>query len=399
MKPDSARFMKTSIMMAAAAAFAVLLTAGCSGGGGGGSDSENPPVAKNAVLSGRVINNHPDEDAARRAIAGATVVLVDAADIETADSVSPVEDLAKADNGYPSAVTDANGYYQFTPDDFSGAYPANDAYFLFVDPPAKSNDLLPGGDASGASLVLGKSAIKKDIILSDTSGTDAAYVGSTVCLICHPQKASIKHTLHFTGIRKIGPSGTVTNDAMDLDDASVYDLSANNDEMLSHFTDPATPYTFADDAEKSFWLGKDADGLYFQLTSDTSPRFYIKYSYGGETGLWRGLFMTTVYAGDGTYAPDHGRAGTDYAYYVMAPIQYNEDPDSINGEKFVTYHAEQWDFSGTENNGFTADPELFSFDLACAACHGATHIKTIHLEPVGAKKNSRVSEGRQRVRH
>lgn len=363
-------------IVAAAVFFALLLIAGCSGGGGSG-DVSHPPG--NIILTGKVLNNHSNDDEDDRAIAGATVVLVKAGDVETADSVSPVEDLANGNNRYPSVTSDSDGYYQFTRDDFSNAYPADEKYFVFVDPPAAERHLLPGGNTSRASFTLDlTSAFVQDITLTDTNGPDAAYIGSTLCLICHPQKNSIKHTLHFVGIRKIGSEGTITNGLMDMNDTSVYDLAANNDEMLDKFTNPATQYTFADDTAKSFWLGKDAIGLYFQLTSTTYPKFYLKYSYGGETGLWKGQFMTTVYAGDGTYAPNHGQNGSDYAYYVMAPFQYNEDENSINGEKFVTYHVDRWDFAGTENKGFTADPEINSFDLGCAACHGATGVKTIN---------------------
>jgi len=170
-----------------------------------------------------------------------------------------------------------------------------------------------------------------------------------------------------------------------MSDTSVYHLTANNEEMLEKFTNPPTQYTFADDAARSFWLGKDAGGFYFRMTSSTNPKFYIKYTYGGETGKWRGLFMTTVSAGDGKYAPIHGENGSDYAYYVISPIQYNEDEDSIHGGKFVTYHPDRWDFSGTANNGFTADAELHSFDLACAACHGATGIRTLNKGAAGKR--------------
>jgi len=368
--------MKAFKMAVISVFFAALLIAGCSDndGSGGGRQSSG-----NVVLSGMVMNNHTEADGAARAIVGATVILVKAEDIERADSISPVEDLADEKNRYPAVTADSNGYYQFTRADFSNAYPADGNYFIFVEPPAASEEFLPGGNASRTSLTLGRASdIVQDIILTDGNGPDAAYIGSTVCLVCHPQKHSIKHTLHFTGIRKIGTAGTITNGLMDMNDTSVYDLSANNKKMLDLFTSPATQYNFADDPANSFLLGKDAGGLYFQMTSADNPKFYLKYTYGGETGNWRGLFMTTVYASDGTYAPDHGIDGNDYAYHVMLPVQYNEDGNSINGEQFVTYHADRWDFAGTGNKGFTADPEQNSFDLACAACHGATRIKTVN---------------------
>ncbi len=376
--------MKAFKMAVISVFFAAMLIAGCSDSDGSGDDR---PSSGNVVLSGRVTNNHTETDGSARAVAGATVILVKAEDIKTADSISPVEDLANEKNRYPAVTGDPDGFYQFTRAAFSSAYPADGNYFIFVEPPAASKELLPGGSASRTSVALSrKRELELDITLSDASGEDAAYIGSTVCLVCHPQKNSIKHTLHFTGIRKIGTDGTITNGLMNMNDTSVYDLSANNEKMLDHFTRPATQYTFADDPARSFLLGKDAEGLYFQMTSADNPRFYVEYTYGGETGLWRGLFMTTVYAEDGTYAPDHGINGNDYAYYVMLPIQYNEDENSINGDQFVTYHADRWDFAGTGNKGFTADVEQNSFDLACAACHGAIRIKTVNSGPAAERK-------------
>lgn len=370
--------MKTWEMLAAAVIFFTAVFAiGCNGGGGSSGGNHN--TGNIILLSGTVLNNHMDEDETNRAIAGAKVVLIQAENVKNYGSISPVEDLANGNNHYPSVSTDSSGYYQFTSNNFSGAYPAKGQYFIFVDPPAAESDLLPGGDASRVSLALdGTTPVKQDITLSDTNGSDATYIGTMFCLFCHADKNDIKHTLHFVGIRKIGPSGTVVNGLMDMSDTSVYDLPANNEQLLDKFTNPATQYMFADDTAKSFWLGKDATGLYFQLTLNSNPKFYLKYNYGGETGLWKGQFMTTVYASDGTYAAEHGINGNDYAYFVFVPFQYNEAPDSLNGKKFVTYHADRWDFAGTKNNGFIADPELNSFDLGCAACHGATGVKTVN---------------------
>lgn len=355
---------------------AFLFLASCSGGGGG---SNGGTVPDSLVLSGTVLNNHTDESDADRAVEGAAVVLVKAGDAADSNSLSPIEDLANGNSSYPTAATGSDGFYQFATGDFSDAYPAEGTYFVYVDPPLGQSELLPGGNASRASLTLNPAApIRRDILLSDAGGADAEYVGGFVCLICHEQQNSIRHTLHFVGLRGIGPDGTVTNDMMDMEDTSVYDLAANNLEMMGKFTDPATQYTAADDVTKTFWLGKDGTGLYFQLTSNVNPKFYLKLSYGGETGLWRGLFMTTVYAGSGTYAVNHGTDGDDYAYLVFAPFQYNEAPGAIDGKTFVTYHADWWDFKGTGNNGFLADPELDSFDIACASCHGATGIETVN---------------------
>ncbi|NOY69048.1 MAG: hypothetical protein GXP53_06085 [Deltaproteobacteria bacterium] len=334
------------------------------------------------ILSGTVSNNYNDLSVDNRGVAGATVILVKDEDVEGVESISPVEDLVNAANTYPSVTTDADGMYEFKSTDFSATYPENGNYFVYVEPPAASDAFWPGGSASRERVSLdGTTPVEQDVMLTDKNGSDATYIGSSTCLFCHP-KNGLKQTLHFVGIRKIGANGTVTNGRMNMDDTSVYDLAANNTEAIDKFTDPATKYTFANNTSESFWLGKDATGLYFQLTSNTNPKFYVKYSYGGETGIWKMRFMTTVYdasgtAASGTYAPEHGASGTDdYAYYVMSPIQYQEDEGSVNGGKFVTYHDDRWDFAGTGNNGFTADPELKSFDLGCAACHGATQIKT-----------------------
>jgi len=371
--------MKRWKLTAVAVFFAIVHVAGCSssGKGGGGGSNGGMPSGDDIVLSGTVFNNYTDAEGIDRSVAGARVVLVKADDVKAADSVSPVEDLAYEGSSYPAATTDSDGFYRFTVKDFSDTYPARSTYYIFVDPPIVSSGLLPGGSACRSSLALdGTTAVHQDVTLTDTTGPDATYIGTVLCLVCHKDKNPIKHTLHFAGIRKIGPGGTIVNGLMNMSDTSVYDLSDNNQAMLDKFTDPATSYAFADDSTRTFWLGKDVNGLYFQLTSNASPKFYIKFSYGGETGLWRGLFMTTVYAGTGIYAENHGPDGGDYAYFVFAPFQYNEASGSIYGGSFVAYDADNWDFEGTGNNGFTGDSELSSFDLGCSVCHGAAGVKT-----------------------
>jgi predicted CXXCH cytochrome family protein len=342
------------------------LVSGCDGGRG-----------SEAVLSGFVRNNHTAEEAADRGVQAARVILVDARDVEDSASVSPLSDLAGSDRGYPETLTDEDGHYLFSGDDFSDDHPKDAGYFPYVIPPENAH-LLSGGSASRTSLNLDDGSVTRNIILSDSMGPNPEYIGSSLCLICHRQQSSIKRTLHFVGIRKLGPGGTITNGLMDFTDTVVYALSQNNSEMLSHFTDPATEYTFADQEDKSFWLGRDGDGFFFRLTTETGPKFYVKYTYGGETGLWRGLFLTTVSARTGTYAERHGSSGDDYGYFVFAPFQYNEDPEYINGERFVAFRSGQWDFSGSGNIGFTAEVASFSFDLNCSACHGATGIETVN---------------------
>jgi len=108
--------MKKWKMIVPAVFFAIALIAGCSGNGGSGGGNH---ASGDAVLSGIVFNNHTDEDSSARTIAGATVMLVKAEDVESADSVSPIEDLVNGNDSYPSVTTDSDGYYQFTTADFS----------------------------------------------------------------------------------------------------------------------------------------------------------------------------------------------------------------------------------------------------------------------------------------
>ena len=127
--------MKAFKMAALSVFFAAMFIAGCSDNNG--SEDDRQPSA-NLVLSGRVMNNHTEADISERVLAGATVILVTAADIETADSVSPVEDLADENNRYPAVTSDSDGFYQFTRTDFSNMYPPNGNYFIFVEPPEAS---------------------------------------------------------------------------------------------------------------------------------------------------------------------------------------------------------------------------------------------------------------------
>ncbi len=99
-----------------------------------------------AILFGRVT------DQSKHAIAGATVVLVKAADVKRINSLSPVEDLALEafKKGYAETLTNTNGNYKF------GKVP-NGKFFPFVIPAKDDTIHLPGGNKSRISIAVKKS--------------------------------------------------------------------------------------------------------------------------------------------------------------------------------------------------------------------------------------------------
>jgi len=362
------------------------MLAACGGGGGTGIIVPPPPPAN----WGKVIDTDVSAGAGVHAVvAGADVVLVPAAEIEAIDSIQPMEDAAQGvkagmiAGGYMT-TTDAQG--EFT---FAGV--ADGDYFAVVLPNDANH--VPGGFREHFSVVggvpidpdTGLSAIgdvEFELVNPPTSA--ATYIGSTLCQTCHP-KAAIKHTLHNIGLRKIGATGAAVGNAnMDLTSTSPWNLPVNLAAAMSKFTPDTsggpTKYTLAGTTD-DFWLGIDATGPYFRIGLVTNPKFRVYLTYGGDTGKWKSRYITQVGKTDGMPATLWGAnnqamgSGNGYGYYEMAPMQFQEGyTDGSNGISgpFVAYHNDRWDFAG--GGGFTADVKVKSWDVNCAACHGATGV-------------------------
>ncbi len=427
--------MKSWKMVAAGIASAFLL-AGC-GGGGGGTASNTPAtpatpattlpagVSKNAIFYGTVTNNHITTGAALgpqggMALAGATVVLVKASDVEDFNSLQPVEDLANMAKakGYPTYLTGKTGVFSFTKSDFNTSNPDTESYYTFVLPPGYSSDpakdtslYWPGSCASrqtvsysGTAVDVGVAADNcddpqnmvqvtyKNSSPSYNNGAKATYVGSNVCLGCHTGKTDPMHTLHFVGLRVPGSWNSTQTQGGYADNGINEFTSSGND--ISFTYKSTTKYAV---------LSKDANGAYWvQMASSTfatlSPKYNVAFTYGGE-GLYKQRYMMLV-GPNGGPGVGHVKFGGN-GYYYAAPFQFNESNANVtpaafgaDGEAFA-----QWQTPATSSaavfydNGTTAGygaKERFATD--CEGCHGGyeTHLNnkglpvTNYTDPVAS---------------
>lgn len=301
-------------------------------------------------------------------VKGAKVVFVVAADVESTDSVQPLEDLANqaAAKGYLVATTAADGTYSLT-----GV--ADGRYFPVALPNATDSTHVPGAIREAITVTNGIPDDSVDIEISQTPSPSATYIGSAQCLKCH-KKSSLTHTLHFVGLRAPGKVNSLQN----LDDFS------KKDGGLAKFTNPGTCLTFPAKGKTHYaFLSKDANGYYMQMATDSgcatlSAKYKMAFTYGGE-GLYKQRYMFLV-GPNGAPGTTHVAApsGGD-SYYYPAPFQWNESgPDTAA-------FGENGEFSGkwippvkAGDNAFAPDgttpglaPEE-SFSADCGGCHGGT---------------------------
>ncbi len=350
---------------------------GSSGGGGG--------TTATTLASGTVT------DTTDSPVAGARVVLVSAADVEAADSVQPLEDVANAVIG----GTNTNGAYTTTATDGTYSIPegavADGDYYVVVIP--KDGDTghlpsVPGRDAiqvTNGKLVVTSSVdadadagTADDIEISTNPSADATFVGSAKCLTCH-NKTSLKHTLHFVGFRVPGQT------------TSLQDLSTfpDADKGLEQFTTTGNCISFPAKGTTHYaLLSSDANGYYMQMADNAqcdgnlSATYKVAFTYGGE-GLYKQRFMMLV-GSDGGPATQHVQDdATSGGYYYPAPFQWNESgPDAAafgeNGE-----FSGKWSSPAADGDkvftpdGFGTTPKgapTESFGVDCAGCHGGVEI-------------------------
>ncbi|HQW37665.1 MAG TPA: hypothetical protein PLO00_03050, partial [Usitatibacteraceae bacterium] len=151
-------------------------------------------------------------DGGKRAVSGATVYLVPAADVaklkkapsfnirRNVDDDEPMEDniVANGDK-YTQAVTDSGGA-------FSIPAAAAGKYFVYVAP--EGEQYLPGGSLTNKSMTVADLAAKPLAIqVSGRTPQDATFVGSTRCMKCHDDYADVGKTLHKLGIQVVGKPG------------------------------------------------------------------------------------------------------------------------------------------------------------------------------------------------
>jgi hypothetical protein len=313
------------------------------------------------------------QDGSKQAIAGATVYLVPAADVDklakaptteiraNVDNDEPMEDTLAAGgrDKYPKAKTDAKGA-------FSIAKVADGKYFVYVEPADAEH--LPGGDLADKAMSAAELAAKPLAIqVSGKAPENANFVGSSKCLACHKDYAALKMTLHKLGIAVIGKPGKLQdfsrfpefNEGLDKLMAgtkfyvSGYDKSRGFDKYIISEKAPADPATVSFTA--TFF--KDADGkLKLRTENARNPgdpaRVYpVEMTYGG--GLYKQRYLYKV--GD--------------VHFPFA--QFNPEGDESYADRsrkpWRDYHGD-WLFN--EETGKLADPpKAKAFEIQCASCH------------------------------
>jgi hypothetical protein len=217
---------------------------------------------KGASLKGTVT------DSRSRPVVGATVYLIDAAAINTtpitpADILSgvseaydePLEDIvndATKEPNLPKAVTDSLGRFKMK-------VPANAFYYAFVKPAAEDVDHLPGGDASRDAFspkAISKSGL--NIKVSWKVPSDATYIGSSACYVCHSAGSAADATnckKHAHALMLMRPGQPTANQSL-----------ANH----GAWTEFANKFTLATDYNKPVAPATSVETLYFQDYNSSS---------------------------------------------------------------------------------------------------------------------------------
>ena len=187
------------------------------------------------------------------------------------------------------------------------------------------------------------------------SGQPLNYVGSELCLSCHPKQAGWRSSLHATGLK------TVDDDRFSLrpKDGVVADVDGNGvDDFkqgldfneISSLFDPYKPNAPV--------LQYDRETGYAIRIGEVN--FPVRFAYGGS-GVYRQQYAVKIPVAD--------RAGGLSAGHYISPVQYNEATN-----EYVPFGPEYW---------YDADhlprlatvvttremPEEASFEKKCAGCH------------------------------
>lgn len=367
---------------------AALSLAGC------GSDNDGGAPIKPTFLV---------TDTAGAAVEGATVYAVPAADVaaltataldSTATTTSgnytaaalasdePLEDLINGSGAaaYKSAVTDAGGKAVFTEN-----MAATDSVFIYVKP--ATADHLPGGSIcreakAGSSLNNVKTAVE----VSTTPSSSATFVGTSQCLTCHAEYATVKKTMHKLGfMAPNAPSGLQDRSEFDADDG-IYNMSAGLEKYTAgDATSGGTTVYFYDyDSTRKFDKFKTLEsaptGTVYatvRVYKDTTDNKYkaqftnVINPLDPNSGMIHEAVLTY---GGGVYKQRNiTKVGNSL---FMIPLQFNQQGSDSSADRtrkvWRDYHMDWWVSSIVANVSMTfkAKPAASaSVDVQCAPCH------------------------------
>jgi len=182
------------------------------------------------------------------------------------------------------------------------------------------------------------------------------YVGSEICLACHPDQDQWRTSMHATGFKITSTDAFSMQDkfgvVVDYDGNGVDDFKQGLDfNQISSVFDKYKPNApvlgYDENRGYTFTIG--------QVTHDS------RFAYGGS-GLYKQRFVVKIPTVDGP-------GGYGKGHYV-GPIQYNE----VTSE-YVAYHPEDW-WAADGTPHFTpattmsdAGAKGRSFDKKCSGCH------------------------------
>jgi len=310
-------------------------------------------------------------DGSKQPIANAAVYLIPAGDVENL-AKSPVDRKKNSANDEPmedSLASNRDKYRKGNTDkkgNFSIPKVADGKYFVYVEP--SDAEHLPGGSLANKSMTaveLGRQPLK--ISVSGKIPDNANFVGSSHCLSCHSDYASVKKTKHKLGITVVGkPSKLQDHSRFPNYNAGLDKLAAGTtmyfygfdkgrgfDKYLVSEKMPADPATLSFSA--TFF--KDADGkLKFRTknakdSADPERTYALEMTYGGGVHKQRYLY----------------RVGDQLFPFLQFNTDGKDEYRDRTRKPWRDYHAD-WLFNeGTKK--LTNPPTAKSFELDCASCH------------------------------
>ena len=330
-------------------------------------------------------------DGTRLPVAGGTVYLVPASDVDTlrgtpidlsaAPAVAaavtndePLEDLLDhRASSYPHASVGMDGVYRFT------TLPATNFFEVWM-PTAGDDAHLPGGTHCRTALAPASAVGQRiDFRVSGTQTDTATYVGSTPCLNCHARFRS-ERSAHFNGLQVPGMRGNLQDtSAWPHFDAALaaFDASAS---LYYYACDPAATGALQCKVSMTFPAAPAVVSFEIQLAHNTlvasrgAPGEYsvtfvnhmateaplhvdIALTYGGALG--RQQFITRSRNTDGSYT------------LQVLPMQFNARGDASYADPASWPWRDQ--FSGRwfdfATNRLRRPEVRDSFDNNCLGCH------------------------------
>jgi len=291
------------------------------------------------------------------------------------DRDEPLEDAIRFRGaGIPQAVTDANGVATLT------SVPQG-RYYHFVMP--VGGEHLPGGSgcrvAFDGTAVLG--IVPRKIVLSSSPGPLSGYIGSSLCLACHPSFSDTTQHVHRLGLSVPGQFSSLqdaTRYPTILSGWSMflpgivptsgtpvylfdYDGSRGEDKFQTTLTDPIT-HAVPMPAQMIAWLWEDTGSSTFKITLENML------NPGDPLSPWT-LTVPLTYGGALTKMIHLVRLPGREGLYPLLGYQNDGDDTRYDRERKVYRDFAAGTFWNPGTGMLTLPPPSATFDGSCAACH------------------------------